>query len=137
MAFIQASFLALPIVTRQMDYLVLSGIMYSSIPGRQARQAWLRNLSTLLRTGGVAMVSFLIVEPGNSDLPRRPTDSAHGWLDCLERTRHISRATELSSGHFLHAFLSEEELRSEMTETGATIVQLNWERQFAVLAWPR
>ena len=36
-AFVQASFLALPIIPRQMDYLFLSGIMYSSVPGRQAR----------------------------------------------------------------------------------------------------
>ena len=36
-AFVQASFLALPIIPRQMDYLFLSGIMYSSVPGHQAR----------------------------------------------------------------------------------------------------
>ena len=51
-AFVQASFLALPIVFRQMDYLFLSGIMYSSVPGRHSRQVWLRSLSTHLKVAG-------------------------------------------------------------------------------------
>ena len=136
-AFIQGSFLALPIVTGQMDYLVLSGIMYSSVPGRRARQAWLRNLSTLLRAGGVAMVSFLIDRTRKSDLSRL-TYRLSSWLAGLPGANAAYQpGDQLSSGHFLHAFLTEEELRSEMTETGATIVQLNWERQFAVLTWPR
>jgi hypothetical protein len=120
-----------------MDYLVLSGIMYSSVPGRHARQAWLRNLSTHLRAGGVAMVSFLIDRTRKSDLPQL-TYRLSSWLAGLPGANAAYQpGDQLSSGHFLHAFLSEEELRSEMTETGATIVQLNWERQFAVLTWPR
>ena len=135
-AFVQASFLALPIVSRQMDYLFLSGIMYSSVPGRHARQVWLRSLSTHLRVGGVAMVSFLIDRTRKSDLPRL-TYRLSSWLAGLPGANAAYQpGDQLSSGYFLHAFLSEEELRSEMTETGATILQLNWKRQFAVLTWP-
>ena len=133
----QASFLALPIIPRQMDYLFLSGIMYSSVPGRHARQAWLRSLSTRLKAGGVAIVSFLIDRTGKS-APPRLAYRLSSWLAGLPGANHAYQLGDVfSSGHFLHAFMTEEELRSEMTETGATIVQLNWDRQFAVLTWPR
>ena len=136
-AFVQGSFLALPIIPRQMDYLFLSGIMYSSVPGRHARQAWLRSLSTRLKAGGVAIVSFLIDRTGQA-APPRLAHRLSAWLAGLPGANHAYQLGDVfSSGHFLHAFVTEEELRSEMTETGATIVQLNWDRQFAVLTWPR
>jgi SAM-dependent methyltransferase len=135
--FIQASFLALPIVSRQMDYLFLSGIMYSSVPGRDARQAWLRNLSANLKVGGVALVNFLVDRSGEPSSPRL----AHRlsiWLAGLPGANaSYQPGDRLSSGHFLHAFSSERELRSELVGTGAAILDLNWDRQFAVLAWPR
>jgi hypothetical protein len=136
-AFVQASFLALPIVPAQINYLFLSGIMYSSVPGRHARQAWLRSLSTHLKVGGVAMVSFLIDRTRQSTPPRL-THRLSSWLAGLPGANNAYQLGDvLSCGHFLHAFLCEKELRSEMTETGATILQLNWDRQFAVLNWPR
>lgn len=136
-AFVQASFLALPILPRQMDYLFLSGIMYSSVPGRHARQGWLRNLSTSLKAGGVAVVSFLIDRTGKSGPPRLAYRLSV-WLAGFPGANHVYQLGDVfSSGHFLHAFVTEEELRSEMTETGATIIQLNWDKQFAVLTWPR
>jgi hypothetical protein len=120
-----------------MDYLFLSGIMYSSVPGRHARQAWLKSLSTHLNVGGLAMVSFLIDRTGKS-VPPRLAYRLSGWLAGLPGANHAYQLGDVSSsGHFLHAFVTEEELRSEMAETGATIVQLNWDRQFAVLTWPR
>ena len=83
------------------------------------------------------MVSFLIDRTRKSDLSRL-TYRLSSWLAGLPGANVAYQpGDQLSSGHFLHAFLNEEELRSEMTETGATIVQLNWERQFAVLTWPR
>ena len=136
-AFVQASFLALPIIPRQMDYLFLSGIMYSSVPGRHARQAWLRSLSTNLKTGGLTVVSFLIDRTDKSDPPRLAYRLS-AWLAGLPGANHAYQLGDVfSSGHFLHAFVTEEDLRSEMTETGATIVQLDWNRQFAVLTWSR
>ena len=41
-----------------------------------------------------------------------------------------------AQGHFLHLFATEEEIRSELTETKATIVALNWPNGFAVVSWP-
>lgn len=136
-AFVQANFLALPIIPGQLDYLFLSGIMYSSVPGRHARQVWLRNLSTSLKAGGLAVVSFLIDRDNKSDPPRL-VYRLSAWLAGLPGANHGYQLGDVfSSGHFLHAFVTEEDLRSEITETGAIIVQLDWNRQFAVLTWPR
>jgi SAM-dependent methyltransferase len=136
-AYVQANFLTLPIVPRQIDYLFLSGIMYSSVPGRHARQAWLRNLSTHLKVGGVAVVSFLVDRTRTSD-PLRLAHRLSTWLAGVPGANDAYQPGDLlSSGHFLHAFLSEEELRSELSEAGATIVHLNWDGQFAILTWPR
>jgi 2-polyprenyl-3-methyl-5-hydroxy-6-metoxy-1,4-benzoquinol methylase len=135
-AFVQANFLALPIVPRQMDYLFLSGIMYSSVPGRQARQAWLKNLSTHMKIGGVTVVSFLI-DRNRKSYSSRLAHRLNIWVARLPGANAAyQRGDQFSGGHFLHAFLNEAELRSELTETGATILDLNWERQFAVFAWP-
>ena len=84
----------------------------------------------------MAVLIFLINRTRKSVLPRL----AHrfsAWLAGLPGANAAYQPGDLlSSGHFLHAFLSEEELRSELTEAGATILQLNWDRQFAVLTWP-
>jgi len=136
-AFLQASFLALPILPAQADYLFLSGIMYSAVPGRHARQAWLRNLSTSLKAGGLAVVSFLIDQNRKSD-PSRLVYRLSAWLAGLPGANHAHQPGDVfSCGHFLHAFVTEEELRSEIVETGATILHLDWNRQFTVLTWPR
>lgn len=42
--FAQADFLTIPIGPARVDYVFMSGIMYSSIPGRQQRLAWVRSL---------------------------------------------------------------------------------------------
>ena len=42
--FAQADFLAIPIGPVRVNYVFMSGIMYSSMPGRQRRQAWSRSL---------------------------------------------------------------------------------------------
>ncbi len=137
MTFVQADFLALPIIPRQIDCLFLCGIMYSSVPGRRTRQAWLKNLSTRLKTDGVGIVSFLIHRTGTS-APSHLASRLSSWLAGLPGANHAYQVGDVcSSGHFLHAFVTEEELRSEMIETGATILQLDWDRQFAVLTWAR
>ena len=56
--FVQASFYNIPTLPARVDYIFLSGIMYSSIPGRQARQAWLRRLRIHLRVGGLAILNY-------------------------------------------------------------------------------
>jgi hypothetical protein len=68
--------------------------------------------------------------------PNRRIHTFNSWLAGLPGANPTYQPGDLvSHDHFLHAFLSEEELRSELTETGATIVQLNWNKQFAVLTW--
>jgi len=134
-AFIQANFLELPLLPTQIDYLFLSGIMYSAVPGRKARQAWFRNLCTHLKTGGLALVNYYIDPAWRTGSPQR-TPKLHPWLASLPGANAEYQPGDLlSNGHFLHTFLSEDELRSEFIETGATIVHLDWEKQFAVLAW--
>jgi hypothetical protein len=59
-AFVQASFYDIPTLPARVDYIFLSGIMYSPILGGQARQAWPRRLHTHLREGGVAILNYYI-----------------------------------------------------------------------------
>jgi 2-polyprenyl-3-methyl-5-hydroxy-6-metoxy-1,4-benzoquinol methylase len=123
--FIQANFLELPLLPTQIDYLLLSGIMYSSV----------RKLCTHLKTGGLALVNFYI-DPAWRTGSSQLTPKLRPWLASLPGANAEYQPGDLlSNGHFLHTFLSEDELRSEFIETGATIVHLDWEKQFAVLAW--
>ena len=134
--FIQASFYDIPTLPGHIDYIFLSGIMYSSIPGRQARQAWLRKLHTHLREGGLTVLSYYndrAKEPRSGRL----AETFYSWLAGLPGANPTYQPGDLvAQDHFLHAFLNEEELRSELTEAGATILQLNWDKQFTVLSWP-
>lgn len=133
--FIQASFYAIPTLPACVDYMLLSGIMYSAIPGRQARQAWLTQLRTHLRAGGLAILNYYTGRSRDADLSRTLQTLAT-WLATLPGANPVYQPGDLlQHDHFLHAFQSEAELRSELTETGATIVQLDWEKQFAVLTW--
>jgi ubiquinone/menaquinone biosynthesis C-methylase UbiE len=49
--FVQPDFLALPAHPAHFDYILLPSIMYSSIPSRSWKQAWLRQLTSLLSPG--------------------------------------------------------------------------------------
>jgi hypothetical protein len=54
-------------------------------------------------------------------LTDRPAYTLNAWLAGLPGANPSYQAGDLvSHDHFLHAFLSEEELRSELTEAGAT-----------------
>jgi hypothetical protein len=69
-------------------------------------------------------------------LTDRPAYTLNAWLAGLPGANPSYQAGDhMSHDHFLHAFLSEEELRSELTEAGATIIRPNWDQQFAVLTW--
>ena len=134
--FVQASFYDIPTLPAHIDYIFLSGIMYSSIPGRQARQSWLKDLRTHLKPGGLAVLNYYIDRTTETQADRR-AHTFNSWLASLPGANSSYQPGDLvSQEHFLHAFLSEEELRSELTEAGATIVQLNWDKQFTVITWP-
>ena len=134
--FTQADFLALPISPGRVDYVFMSGIMYSSIPGRLQRQAWLRSLRPCLNTEGLLVLNFLIAREIETRT-HRLIDRLNRWLTTLPGTNQSYQLGDTcSQNHFLHAFVDEKELRSELRETGASVHQLHWHEGYAVLSWP-
>ncbi|MDZ4733222.1 MAG: class I SAM-dependent methyltransferase [Nitrospirota bacterium] len=134
--FAQADFLAIPIGPARVDYLFMSGIMYSSIPGRQQRQAWLRSLRTCLNGQGLIVLNFLIAR----DMETRTHRLMHSLTRWLRRLPGANQSYQVGDtcfqNHFLHAFVDEDEIRSELSETGAAVDQLRWQEGCAVLSWP-
>ena len=134
--FAQADFLALPIGPGRVDYVFMSGIMYSSIPGRPQRQAWLRSLRPCLKNQGLLVLNFLIAREIDSRT-HRLIHRLNRWLTTLPGTNQSYQLGDTcSQNHFLHAFVDEEEIRSELLETGARVHQLHWHEGYAVLTWP-
>ena len=131
--FVQGNFYQIPALPAQADHIFLCGIMYSSIPGRLSRQAWLKKLSLHLKMEGLAILSFYINRTKESRLDRH-VHQFNSWLACLPGGNPSYQPGDfVSHDHFLHAFLDETELRSELTDAGATIVQLNWEEQYVIV----
>lgn len=134
-AVVQASFLAFPMRPGQFDYVWLPSVMYSAIPGRRERQEWLRSLRLQLKTQGRAMLNFMIV--------REPETATHRFTHRLARrlmrlpgaNTSYQEWDTCAQGHFLHVFATDSEIRSELEETDATIVTLNWPEGYAVVTW--
>jgi ubiquinone/menaquinone biosynthesis C-methylase UbiE len=134
--FAQADFLAVPIGPTRIDYVFMSGIMYSSIPGRKQRQTWLRSLRTCMNEGGLVVLNFMI-DREMETRTRRLIHSLNRWLTRLPgANQSYQMGDTCSQNHFLHAFVDEEEIRSELREAGATVDQLHWHEGYAVLSWP-
>lgn len=134
--FAQADFLAIPIGQAQIDYVFMSGIMYSSIPGRRQRQAWLRSLRTCMKDHGRIVLNFLIAREMNRT-PHRLIHRLNGWLTTLPGANPSYQLGDTCfQNHFLHAFVDEEEIRAELREAGAMIDQLHWHDGHAMLSWP-
>jgi 2-polyprenyl-3-methyl-5-hydroxy-6-metoxy-1,4-benzoquinol methylase len=134
--FAQADFLAIPIGLAQVDYVFMSGIMYSSIPGRQQRQAWLRSLRTCMNEQGLVVLNFLIAREMETRT-HRFVHRLNRWLTTLPGANQSYQLGDTCShSHFLHAFVDEEEIRSELRDAGATIDHLRWHDGCAVLSWP-
>ncbi|MBK5282527.1 MAG: class I SAM-dependent methyltransferase [Nitrospiraceae bacterium] len=134
--FAQADFLTIPIGPARVDYLFMSGIMYSFIPGRQQRQAWLRSLRTCMNEHGLVVLNFMIAR----DMETRTYRLIHWlnrWLTTLPGGNQSYQVGDTCfQNHFLHAFVDEEEIRSELDDAGATVDQLRWQDGCAVLSWP-
>jgi 2-polyprenyl-3-methyl-5-hydroxy-6-metoxy-1,4-benzoquinol methylase len=134
--FAQADFLAIPIGPARVDYVFMSGIMYSSIPGRQQRQAWLKNLRPCLKEKGLVVLNFLIAREMETRV-HRLIHRLNGWLTALPGTNQSYQLGDTcSQNHFLHAFVDEEEIRSELRDAGATVDHLSWHEGYVVLSWP-
>lgn len=131
--FAQADFLVLPIRTRQTDYIMLSGVMYSSIPGRAQRQAYLRSLRDLLRPNGKIILNFVLAREPESRTSRL-VDRAGQWLLRLPGTnRAYQRGDTCQHGHFMHVFQERRELETELSQVGLPLVDLQWEQGYAVV----
>ena len=133
---VQADFQAIPIGPDRVDYVFMSGIMYSSIPGRQQRQSWVRSLRACMNEHGLVVLNFLVGR-GIGTRTHRLIHSLNRWLMTLPgANRSYQLGDTFSQSHFLHAFVDEEEIRSELRDAGATVDQLDWQEGFAVLSWP-
>lgn len=134
--FIQADFLCLPTRSVEFDYILLSGIMYSSIPGRARRQAWLKSLVHHMKNGGYALLNFQ-VDRWPRTRGRRLAERINSLAMKLPRAnKAYQRGDTCAQGHFLHAFQSEQEIRDELVDVGVTVVDLNWDKGFAIVTFP-
>lgn len=132
-ALVQADYLVLPTHPACFDYILLPSIMYSAIPSRSWRQTWLRQLTGLLSPQGLAILQFF-VDPAPSTR-RRVSETVNRWLTWLPGTNRLYQPGDACpQGHFLHAFQSEQELRRELSESGIVLRELNWRRQYLVVA---
>jgi SAM-dependent methyltransferase len=132
----QGDYLALPYAARSFNYAVLSAIMYSAIPGKAHRRAWLRDLARVLVPGGLAILSFQprIGAPGR--LERLCARLNRVLLRLPGANRAYQPGDDCTSIHFLHRFEDEAEIRAEVTDAGLTVRELAWSRGYAVAAVP-
>ncbi|NWF71956.1 MAG: class I SAM-dependent methyltransferase, partial [Nitrospirae bacterium] len=129
--FAQADFLAIPIRPVRVNYVFMSGIMYSSIPGRQQRQAWLRSLRPCLKEQGLVVLNFLIAREMETRM-HRLIHRLNRWLTTLPGANQSYQLGDTcSQSHFLHAFINEEEIRSEVRDAGASVDHLSWHEGYA------
>ena len=133
--FHQASFLDLPYKPQRFDYVLLASSMYSTIPTRSGRQAWLRVLGRQLKSGGHVILSFAL-EP----YPRTGLRTVRTCLSLavskLPGTNHdYQPGDECLAGHFMHLFLTEDELRTELEGAGAVIKELSLAKGYVVLTF--
>ena len=135
--FVQADFLHLPFTPAHFRYVIMSGIMYSSIPGRAQRQAWLANLLRHLAPEGLVILNFLIDHPPPSRIQRIGRAINRVLVALPGANRAYQPGDSCAQGHFLHAFQDESEIREELEEAGVQTHELNWRRGFAVVSVPR
>jgi SAM-dependent methyltransferase len=132
--FVQADFFALPLLPCQADYIFVSGVMYSAVPGRRRRQNWIRTLRSHMTEGGKAVINFVA--------EREPETTPYRFVRALSRSLPFIPATNrdyeigdrCAHGHFMHWFMQEGDLRAELSSAGATIVELNWTDSYAVIS---
>lgn len=134
--FVQADFLRLPFASVPFRYAIMSGIMYSAVPGRARRLAWLADLARALAPGGLALFNFLI----DQHPPSRTQRISHAANRILVRLPGANRSYQAgdtcAQSHFLHAFRDESEIREELEQASVLIQELNWRKGFAVISFP-
>lgn len=134
--FHQADLFHLPYAPKSFDCIILPSLMYSAIPGTLQRQAWLSSLGRLLQPDGCIILNF--------QTPQFPASRIKAFcarLNALLITLPGSNGSyqpgdDCPGGHFLHEFLTEEEIGKEFVKAGVIIRELNWKSGFAVVAFP-
>ena len=135
--FHQASFLDLPYKPQNFDYALLSSSMYSTIPTRLGRQAWLRGLRRQLKPGGHAILSFALELSSRTGIRTARTSLSVAASKLPGANHAYQPGDEFLAGHFMHLFQTEDELRTELTEAGSTIHDLNPVRGYVVLTFDK
>lgn len=134
--FHQADILHLPHRVSSFDFILLSSLMYSAIPGASQRRTWLADLCHLLKPDGLAILSF-----ASDRFPMSRRRAACTFLNKFVCRLPGANPTyqpgdDWLLGHFLHVFRDEEEIRRELLEAGVIVRDLNWKGGFAVVAYP-
>lgn len=132
--FAQADFLTLPVRAESVTYILLSGVMYSAVPGRARRQIWLQNLKQCLVPGGKIVLNFVIAREPETALSRKIQACSRLILRWPGSNRAYQNGDTCTNGHFMHVFRDEEELRTEIAGAGISLIELNWPDGYAVLS---
>lgn len=131
--FVRGDFLAAPFKPGSFDYVLLSGTMYSAIPGRETRQGWLKQVRALCQPEGLIMLSFQIDTRADGRLDRL-TNRLRAALQKLPGTNaHYQAGDVCQCGHFFHLFQDETELKAEVAGAGAHVKELNWPHQYVIV----
>lgn len=134
-SFHRASLHALPYKPGSFDYALLASIMYSAIPGRAPRERWLRQIGRHLTTGGLAILSFR-PEYGPPTMKDRLRSRINLFLSRLPGANHAYQpGDKYPSGHFMHFFQDEQEIRAELAGAGALVRELSWPNGYAVVSF--
>ena len=113
------------------DYLLLTNIAYSYVFPRRRRVRFLRQAYSVLKPGGVFIVSFA---PGTKDSPARPRFFLQ-LLGGLSRCTPFNKEYEPGDGFadtFVH-FFQQHDLKQEFEEAQFIIKDWLWKRGYAVL----
>lgn len=131
--FMRGDFLAPPCKPGSFECILLSGTMYSAIPGRETRQEWLNRVRGLCKPNGLIILSFQIDTRADGRLDKL-TGRLRAALVTLPGTNpSYQKGDVCQGGHFFHLFHDETELKAEFDGAGAHVKELNWPHQYAVV----
>ena len=133
-AFVQADFLRLPIRPASVGTVLVPSVMYSAVPGRARRRAWIEALRTCLKPDGRMILNFLIAREPETTLTRSIRTGARLLLHLPGSNSDYQPGDACTNGHFMHVFQTERELREELAGTRAQVVAIHWTDGFAVLS---
>lgn len=133
--FHQADFFNLPYRPASFEVALLADVMYSAIPGRANRQAWLKEVRRVVLPGGLIALSFMPDRYAATSVRRLSRALIMRLRELPGMNRQWQSGDEFPSGHFFHLFQDPSELRSELEETGALLHKLDWRQGTAWLSF--